>query len=592
MAGGRWMFWDPDAPAQQGPPPMAPAYGPPPPAPAPQAPAPSYYPPPQPTPPAGGGHWEWNGGSGYYDDGYGRQQFGAPFRGRGRGGRGRGDGGPPRRPYNNWSDNTYPGPKDHKAAYNRGRGGLHGGGRGRREEWGQQQQQHRQESQTAQRRPSDGDATGSLHQGNMPTVPPSDETGPWKKLCISAALGVRCDTGQSCPYSHAKRSERPCKKWHSGGVCKRGNTCFMGHEEASETWSRFYGRPKNGARVGQAAPMEVDQVAQGDGGASKLGAPAPPQDYQAIAARNEGGTLHSLLDEQMRQNRALQDTLANLAKLIPLQVQSAQTQDLTAQLQQLVVQPLGATTAADPSAAQAVMGGNQDPLTQPAIIRDLGTANVIRVAERRAEQTGDDFLLNSNVPTGANAGYGEPLEELDAEFFPFGFAPQLETPQDSLVQQTDSELSSLNALQVSQLDLTQTIGILKAMYTPPLEFGMMHTFDIFNNRPKTATSESVPTLQSLGLEPAVNIQHRFFVECYMKFPAVPGFCSNEHFTPVSYWLDQPVGPAHPPRALILKKSSKKMMQLFLEASKSFGNQQPKLGLKSKRLVHPVTSSCR
>jgi hypothetical protein len=96
------------------------------------------------------------------------------------------------------------------------------------------------------------------------------------------------------------------------------------------------------------------------------------------------------------------------------------------------------------------------------------------------------------------------------------------------------------------VNLKGVIDQLTAMYTPPIEFAAMKEINLFEKRPHTHTSQWVSTLQSLGVDPENNIQHRFFVECYMVYLTLPGFCPDGKFEPFPFWLDQLAGPAHPP----------------------------------------------
>jgi hypothetical protein len=116
------------------------------------------------------------------------------------------------------------------------------------------------------------------------------------------------------------------------------------------------------------------------------------------------------------------------------------------------------------------------------------------------------------------------------------------------------------------LNLEGVIEQLTAMYTPPIEFAMMEEINIFLKRPETATSQWVPTLQSLAIDPNKSIQHRIFVDCYMVYLASPGYLQNGKFEPFPFWLSQPAGFAHPPRSSILKKRPRKMMELFLSSA--------------------------
>jgi hypothetical protein len=108
--------------------------------------------------------------------------------------------------------------------------------------------------------------------------------------------------------------------------------------------------------------------------------------------------------------------------------------------------------------------------------------------------------------------------------------------------------------------------ILTAMYTPPVEFSQMQSFDFFSNRPRTEMDDWVSTLQSIGLNPEANFQHRFFIDCYMQYLTAPDFCKNGIYEPFPFSLDQPAGPSHPPRASILKKKPKRMAKLFFSAT--------------------------
>lgn len=127
----------------------------------------------------------------------------------------------------------------------------------------------------------------------------------------------------------------------------------------------------------------------------------------------------------------------------------------------------------------------------------------------------------------ANNGYGANFEDLTQEIFPFGF-PILsqETPQVHFQQGLDSQ----------SLNVKGVIDQLTAMYIPLIEFNATEEFDLFSKRPLTHTSAWVSTLQSPGLDPQKNIQHRFFVECYMIYLISPGFCPEGKFEPFPFWL--------------------------------------------------------
>jgi hypothetical protein len=109
-------------------------------------------------------------------------------------------------------------------------------------------------------------------------------------------------------------------------------------------------------------------------------------------------------------------------------------------------------------------------------------------------------LENEFLGDPRNAGYDEIFDQCQQKNCPFGFP--------SLTQETPP--TAQQGSNGKNLNLKGAISQLIAMYTRPIEFRLMESFDIFSKRPETDTSKWVPTLQSLGLDPSKNIEHCFF----------------------------------------------------------------------------------
>jgi hypothetical protein len=287
-------------------------------------------------------------------------------------------------------------------------------------------------------------------------------------------------------------------------------------------------------------PMQVDgaETAPHIGNAAGLGSQAPVEDYQtqsetqrqtARAVDSGASVQQGLLDKIARQREAFAELHAMMLYL----QQEVQQQKQGDQL----------ATATQGLKLQTDQGNRLIPLAelQPGLEPTGAELTPPRGAGARQDEEQQDI------------GYGENFEDLSQEIFPFGF-PILsqETPLTNPQQGSDPE----------SLNLKGVINQLSIMYTPPIDFEAMEEFDLFSRRPRTQTSDWVSTLQSLGLDPHSNIQHCFFVKCYMNYLTSPDFCSEGNFEPLPFWLDQPAGPAHPPQSSILKKRPRKMMELF------------------------------
>jgi hypothetical protein len=72
----------------------------------------------------------------------------------------------------------------------------------------------------------------------------------------------------------------------------------------------------------------------------------------------------------------------------------------------------------------------------------------------------------------------------------------------------------------------------------------------------------VPTLDAIGLSPS-NVEHAFFLQCYMKYPADPSFCKDGHLDNSSSVISLPLGGDIPPRASVLKCTPRKFRKMFL-----------------------------
>jgi hypothetical protein len=102
----------------------------------------------------------------------------------------------------------------------RGRGRGHGQGFGREEICVQQQQQRISQPQRYEVKQLFQE-NGIFHQDNMPLVLIPNSAA--KQLCVNTAFGRPCNRGRACFYSHAPKSDRPCKLWHGRGRCSRGS---------------------------------------------------------------------------------------------------------------------------------------------------------------------------------------------------------------------------------------------------------------------------------------------------------------------------------------------------------------------------------
>jgi hypothetical protein len=129
-------------------------------------------------------------------------------------------------------------------------------------------------------------------------------------------------------------------------------------------------------------------------------------------------------------------------------------------------------------------------------------------------------------------------------------------------------LVDLNCTPPSEKTIEGALVVLKTMFAKPIEFkSEVKTVDLFEECPQTRFSQEVPSLQSLGLS-AENIDHAFFIKCYLNFPTDPSFCSDGIHDSASAVASISPGGAFAPRASTLKKTPKKFQKLFFAQTAS------------------------
>jgi hypothetical protein len=125
------------------------------------------------------------------------------------------------------------------------------------------------------------------------------------------------------------------------------------------------------------------------------------------------------------------------------------------------------------------------------------------------------------------------------------------------------EMLILNDVPPSEVAVEGALVQLSTMYSGPVEFqNSSQTLDFFAARPSTRFSDQMPTLQSIGVSSA-NVEHAFFLQCYMRYPVDPSFCKDGHLDNASSVISLPPGREVPPRASTLKCTPRKFRKMFL-----------------------------
>jgi hypothetical protein len=126
----------------------------------------------------------------------------------------------------------------------------------------------------------------------------------------------------------------------------------------------------------------------------------------------------------------------------------------------------------------------------------------------------------------------------------------------------------LNDILPSEIATEGALVLLATMDSRPVEFkNASKTIDLFTARPATRFLDQVPTLESIGLS-LTNIEHSFFIECYMKYPTKPSVCENGILDNTSPVITLPPEGEIPPRASILKCTPKRFRKTFQVAQKA------------------------
>jgi hypothetical protein len=107
----------------------------------------------------------------------------------------------------------------------------------------------------------------------------------------------------------------------------------------------------------------------------------------------------------------------------------------------------------------------------------------------------------------------------------------------------------------SMIDITSTYDIDDVWFRDRKEMkkaGLtdLQMVDLFRDRPVTAFSNEVMTLQDLKLDPSIP-SHAFFLVCYMSFKVDADFCRDGSFQHFSSTISLPPGESHPPRMSVL-----------------------------------------
>jgi hypothetical protein len=123
-------------------------------------------------------------------------------------------------------------------------------------------------------------------------------------------------------------------------------------------------------------------------------------------------------------------------------------------------------------------------------------------------------------------------------------------------------LLDLNSIPPSEVALEGTLVVLKTMLSKPVELSRStKVVDLYQSRPISKFLEDVPTLQSIGLQ-SFNVEHAFFLKCYMIYSADPSYCQDGILSNVSSIISLSPGGAFPPRASVLKKTPRKFRKIF------------------------------
>jgi hypothetical protein len=375
--------------------------------------------------------------------------------------------------------------------------------------------------------------------------------GVFTQLCVYAVQEEPCPD-PNCKLAHDPKERRVCPMFHDPKERCPHRPCLLGHHEAREAFraQKALARCK---RLTKAHTEDVTETTNTtEQGADKGGTTTAPQTL--IVNPNltvpETNPIPNLLIAQPPSNQPTEQDKGKAANPVNFQ-------DLV---------------------KESAKTGQQDEIKRLCQVtenlrvelEELNQATADKENQVRTMQTAMDEVQAEN--TNLKAEIESEPSVLDLFY------------RDVFEKQSNNKiLIDLNRTPPSEKAMDGALTILKTMFAKPVEFmGELRNTNLFENRPETRFSQEVQTLQSLGLS-AQNMEHAFFIRCYILFPTDPSFCSDGIHDNASTVASLLPGGAFAPRALALKKTPKKFHKLFFvqaSSKKTTNVQNSSLNLKN------------
>jgi hypothetical protein len=363
------------------------------------------------------------------------------------------------------------------------------------------------------------------------------------QLCVFTARSQQCPR-KGCPYSNEPKNQRICKAFHTRGDYFRQDAerCLLGHTEARQAVTlqqkfqkNLGGNQETTHGTGDAGESNGNQ----QGGATGING-GGVQAGGAGAATIPGGPVFFNPNPQPANpipNQPPNPT--NAPANLPIHVPSPAANPVlnqfgTANPIQMPVQP---TPPAGQSTQQTIppahfediarrndLAGQKDEITHLQLQQEEMRKEFEAIKQQTTAKENEARLLHSSMETMNNEN--ERLcEEVESEQVVRPIGP-LSSYYADVLDKSPSTRSflDLNKAPMSEKPLKGALIILTTMYARPVEFsGNVKIIDLVNARPITRFSNDVSSFSSLGLNRSI-LQHAFFAECYLKFPADPSFC--------------------------------------------------------------------
>lgn len=412
------------------------------------------------------------------------------------------------------------------------------------------------------------------------------------ELCVFAARDEPCKR-KDCPYGHNPKPRRICRAFHTKGeYCADGENCLLGHHEARAA----HDEQKRFKKVIYLNQLEVHNGNNFDEGAEPNGGGATGVRHgglQHVGEKiegNGGGSSISVAPIQTPlQNLTNPPQNPNTPLLNP-NPQSFYPPLILAQAAQAPAQIPTAPAHVNPT-QQAI--GTPDQFVPPVNFQALASQNIVAGQQdeiARLKQRQEKIAKEYEALKPLTSSKEDDMRKLQTSLWEMrNENERLKDENDQLESKSSvrpngllhkyyedlpanyfvaNSLLDLNRPPPSDKPLEGALTILTTMYAKPVEFaGQKQIIDLAHRRPTTKFSSECSPLPLLGLDKS-NIEHAFFSECYLKFPADPSFCPNGVMPNNSSVISLPPGGAFPPRASILKKTPRQFRKLFLSQKES------------------------